>query len=185
MWCFGPAWRSAPTARPHGRKAELPITRAIASFMLCSMRLCRIWWVMTMQMQPASPSAFMKGLPPAGSRWRDASRRRGVETPRGLKPTFHEHCVEALVARFHSMLHTGCKHGSARLRIRQSHSHGHERAVALRFKRRFDVVVGCGIRQMHALDMNEPAERLHLEALSREIESLSFVICPFESHFAS
>jgi hypothetical protein len=71
-----------------------------------------------------------------------------------------DHPFESLIARFHSAFHSCREHGCPRLSIRQSHAHGHYCACAVRLKPRFNVVVGRRIRQVHPLDMNDPAVRL-------------------------
>ncbi len=47
------------------------------------------------------------------------------------------------------------QHGRARFGIRQRHAHGHTGAGAVAIKPGFDVVLGRGVGQVHALDMHD------------------------------
>ena len=96
----------------------------------------------------------------------------------GSKIAKLQQSFQPLIARFHPVLHAGGKHCRARFGVGQSHAHGYERAGAVGIKIGFNVVVRCGIRQVHALDVHDPAIRLEFQILSREVESLTLSVAP-------
>ena len=83
------------------------------------------------------------------------------------------------------MLHAGGEHGGARFAVGKSHSDGHQGAGTVWLKRRFHMVVGRWVGQVHALDMNDSAVRLQGYVLSCDMEGATFPVGPLIAHLAA
>jgi len=77
------------------------------------------------------------------------------------------------------MLHTGLDHGLACLSVRQRHSDAHQRTVAFRTECRFNVVIGSGVRQVHAFHMHDSAMRYEFQVFTRDVELMTLSVRPF------
>src|SRR5277367_410324 len=58
-------------------------------------------------------------------------------------------------------------------------------SMAVRVKSRLDMVVRRRIRQVHPLDMNNPAVRLKFQKFACDVETTAFAVCPFVTEFAA
>src|ERR1700722_20871368 len=83
------------------------------------------------------------------------------------------------------MFHTGRKHGGAGLSVWQRHPHRHHCTGAVWIKSRFNPVVRGGIRQMHALNVNNPAIWLKFHIFAGDMESTAFGVGPLVTEFSA
>jgi len=99
------------------------------------------------------------------------------ETPAVLDRAFH-----ADVARFHSAIHASWKHLLPCFGIGQRHAYSHQRPVAVRLERGFDVVVRRSSGQVHSLHVNDPAVRFQFQIFTCQMESAAVAVGPLVSY---